>query len=297
LLLHITSGQPSRGTELMDLQHCNTAHGRRRSIFLENGMVSFVTFCLKGYSITNSTKIIHRYVPREVSELLVYYLWLVLPFCEQLKLLALNSKEPPSPYLWAAKARRVRTQPGTKAGPLPHWDSNRLSKVLQREFHQHLNTTVTINLWRHAAISISRTHLGGAKFKRDYTSEPVPTWITAQTGHEAFVAANVYARGVEEAPGHVAFARAEYRALSRVWHSFLGFETVLASMPSNSLKRKRESRHLDMQTTLSELEIEAEVQRRVRHELSKRRKVLEYTTKHTLEDSQAPPDVIRPTIH
>jgi hypothetical protein len=53
----------------------------------------------EGYSITNSTKIIHRYLPQEVSELLVYYLWLVLPFCTQLKLLALNSKELASPYL------------------------------------------------------------------------------------------------------------------------------------------------------------------------------------------------------
>lgn len=36
---------------------------------------------------------------QEVSKLLVYYLWLVLPFCRQLKLLALNSKELVSPYL------------------------------------------------------------------------------------------------------------------------------------------------------------------------------------------------------
>jgi hypothetical protein len=33
----------------------------------------------------------------------------------------------------------------------------------------------------------------------------------------------IYARGIEEAPGHVAAARAEYRQISREWHIYLGF--------------------------------------------------------------------------
>jgi hypothetical protein len=99
LLAHMTSGQPPRGTELTSLQYYNAAHSRRRNIFIENGLVTFVTFCYKGYSITNSIKMIHRYLTQEPSELLVYYLWLVLPFYRQVKLLALNSKEPVSPYL------------------------------------------------------------------------------------------------------------------------------------------------------------------------------------------------------
>ena len=37
-------------------------------------MVFFVTYYHKGYSIQDSTKIIHRYLPREVGELLVYYI-------------------------------------------------------------------------------------------------------------------------------------------------------------------------------------------------------------------------------
>jgi hypothetical protein len=44
LLVHIIGGQPSRGTELLSLQHRNTAHGPRRNVFIENGLVSFVIF-------------------------------------------------------------------------------------------------------------------------------------------------------------------------------------------------------------------------------------------------------------
>jgi hypothetical protein len=63
LLVHITGGQPARGTELLCIQHSNPRDGSggRRNIFVENGLVSFVTYYHKGYSVTGTTKIIHRY--------------------------------------------------------------------------------------------------------------------------------------------------------------------------------------------------------------------------------------------
>jgi hypothetical protein len=100
LLIHITSGQPARGTELMSLQHSNTAQGHHRSIFFEEGLISTVTSYHKGYNITGSTKIIHRYLPKEVSELFVYYLWLVLPFSQKLDLLVHKRMATPSAFLW-----------------------------------------------------------------------------------------------------------------------------------------------------------------------------------------------------
>jgi hypothetical protein len=92
--------------------------------------------------------VIHRYLPQEVSELLVYYLWLVLPFCRQLKLLALKSKEPVSPYIWAAKepTEAIAAIEAQKVVRLRHWDSSRLSKVLQQEFKVHLNPNARIIL-------------------------------------------------------------------------------------------------------------------------------------------------------
>jgi hypothetical protein len=40
--------------------------------------VLFVTLYHKNYVATSSTKVIHCYLPSEVGELLVYYLWLVV---------------------------------------------------------------------------------------------------------------------------------------------------------------------------------------------------------------------------
>lgn len=215
LLVHITSGQPARGTELLTLRHMNTSNGHHRSIFIENGLVGTVTSYHKGYNITGTLKIIHRYLPKEVSELLVYYLWLVLPFWHKLDVLVYERKEPPSPYLWPKKAGS--------------WDSARLSQVLKREASMHMKIpNLNIAMYRHIAIAISRQHLKCGGFKRDY--EPLEGGIIEQqAAHEPLFAGAAYARGVEEAPGHIKAKRLQYRLISREWHTFLGFQVGLGA--------------------------------------------------------------------
>ncbi|KAE8549026.1 hypothetical protein EYB25_002343 [Talaromyces marneffei] len=154
LLCHLTGGQPTRGTEILSLRHRNTLHGRHRSIFIEQGLVSTMTSYHKGYHITGSTKIIHRYLPKEVSELMIYYLWIILPFCEKLEILAFEKIEPFSPFLWP------QARPGE--------DSRYLSKILEKEARQHLQTKWNLTYYRYAAIAISRAHLPSGGFKRDY---------------------------------------------------------------------------------------------------------------------------------
>ncbi|KAF4534198.1 DNA helicase ATP-dependent RecQ type [Lasiodiplodia theobromae] len=154
LLVHLTSGQPARGTELVSLQHSNTRQGHHRSIVIENGLLGTVTSYHKGYNVTGSTKIIHRYLPREVSELLVYYLWLILPFWQKLETLAFKRLENSSSFLW----------PKGAGG----WDSSKLGAVLAREISAYLGVKLNVMTYRHIAIANSRQHLRCGGFKRDY---------------------------------------------------------------------------------------------------------------------------------
>ena len=85
VLMHITGGQPARGPEILSVRHSNTDKGGHRNIFIEDGIVVFATRYHKGYVVKGDVKIIHRYLPRGVGELLVYYMWLVLPFQQQLE--------------------------------------------------------------------------------------------------------------------------------------------------------------------------------------------------------------------
>ena len=78
-------GAASAATEILGIRYKNTANGGARNIFINHGQVSWVTAYHKNFRQTNEAKVIHRFLPREVGELLVWYLWLVLPFWQKLQ--------------------------------------------------------------------------------------------------------------------------------------------------------------------------------------------------------------------
>lgn len=127
------------------MRYRNTVHVHHRNIFIEDGLVSTVTAYHKGYNIVGSTKLIHRYLLKEVSVLVVYYLWFILPFWRKLELLVWGDKALASPYLWAKGEGS--------------WDSARLTEVLKDEAKLYLKTYLNITFYRHAAAAISRVHL------------------------------------------------------------------------------------------------------------------------------------------
>lgn len=84
---------------------------------------------------------------------------------------------------------------------------------------------MTISTYRHVAIALSRRHLRGGGFRRDYGIEEKSS--DRQTTHNSWTVGRLYARGLEEAPGFVEARRPELRAISREWHKFLGFSVCL----------------------------------------------------------------------
>ncbi|KAG9511447.1 hypothetical protein KCV07_g10154, partial [Aureobasidium melanogenum] len=98
VLVHLTAGAPARGTESVTVAYENGVDDRGyRGVFVDNGLVSFVT----SYNKTG-VKVIHRFVPREVSELVVYYLWLVQPFVRALQKMVFDQKEYRA-FIWEPK--------------------------------------------------------------------------------------------------------------------------------------------------------------------------------------------------
>jgi hypothetical protein len=168
----------------------------------------------KGYTYTGSTKIIHRYLPSEVSELFVFYVWLILPFVRKAGLLQRKKKCPAdaveshSPFLWLLSKDQA-------------WLSARLSSVLRQESQDRFKTPLGTATYRHVAIAMSRRHLAEGGFKRDYGVEE--NAADQQTAYSTWTAGRLYARGLEEAPGHVESRRAGFRHISRQWHGFIGF--------------------------------------------------------------------------
>ncbi|GME34865.1 putative DNA helicase protein [Neofusicoccum parvum] len=58
---------PARGPEILSIRHSNTAKGGHRNIFVEDGLVVFVTRYHKGYAMSGDVKVIHRDVAIGIS--------------------------------------------------------------------------------------------------------------------------------------------------------------------------------------------------------------------------------------
>jgi hypothetical protein len=100
VLVHMTGGGPPRGTELVLIKYKNSANGDSCRIFIEDGAVVFVTKYYKNIRQTGKGKVIHQYVPREVGELVVYYLWFASLFWRQINGAVRGKAVDRGEYVW-----------------------------------------------------------------------------------------------------------------------------------------------------------------------------------------------------
>jgi hypothetical protein len=251
LLIYMTGGQPARATELLLLRWRNSPYGDIRNMFIENGQVMFVTSYHKNYSQSSTLQIIQRYLPREIGELLVWYLWLVVPFLHALHLLAkqqgdFTSPSYPGTYLWPASLLKALQGKGSKSAievahteaaggkqPLArehqekHWDAAQLGQVIKDILASELSPGMQVLTWRHLAIAMSIRHLPeGSRFKRDYSLHEGNAAMDLQAAHTSNRASCSYARDKTAGPWSTNMLTHEFRTISRNWHAFLGFGGV-----------------------------------------------------------------------
>lgn len=238
ILMHITGGQPARAPEILSVRHENTAKGNHRNLFVEGGLVVFVTQYHKGYAMSGDIKIIHRYLPREVSELVVRYLWLVLPFHFAMEREHFwstpedgEAPKPVSAHLWPVDHEGRKTT------------SAQMREAMKRYSREHLGQTLTIQSYREIAIAISRRFIGEQDaFMKDFdgideggldegegehgVGQRLQAIMDKQASHTSSVAGMIYARLINERDGTVASTRARFRTVSCMWHLWLGFDTA-----------------------------------------------------------------------
>ena len=270
--IQFTWGQPARAPELLSIRHENSMIGGARNMFIEDGMVVLVARYHKGYQMTGDVKIIHRYLPREVGELLVWYLWLVQPFQRELDAYIYRRSDIPA-HIW------TRDHRGRK------WTPERLRHIMQRESAIALNGhELTIAAYREIAIGISRRYMRPTSgFVRDEDeaaaqeamedadeAQALAMIADEQAGHTPHVAGMVYAREITERSGAVADRRQQFRTSSVEWHRFLGFASAMDPKQDETTSRKRkrapfeeeaESGRMERWMRLRRMNAEAELKR------------------------------------
>lgn len=272
MIFHIVGGQPPRAPEIIGMRYCNTINGGIRNIFIHKGMVCFVAAYHKNYRSSEQVKIIHRYLPRDVSEIFIRYLWVVLPFWQQVQIVVQEADEI-SPFVWSdvvvtpdpdpkqgseeegeedAHDRREDIDEGYESGPpefdfktihkSKKWTSERLRRILQEHSRQWLDEAINISAWRQIAIAIANQYLRG-DFKDngvgdidiDAFDDDDNPW-DLQAGHGTHVAGMIYARMLRQERFSTMSRQTKFRQISQRWHRFLGFGGPV----EGGLKRKRE---------------------------------------------------------
>ena len=153
IAIYLLGGQPARTTEVLSLRYINTSYGGIRNIFIQHKMVCLLFLYHKGYNHSGQVKVVHRYLPRELGDLLVRYLAVVLPFCQQIQL-GQGSDWELSPFIWDKCLVRRTTSPTEDDCKAKLWSSDKMRRILQEEAVRHLGTELNISSWRHIAISI-----------------------------------------------------------------------------------------------------------------------------------------------
>ena len=194
VLFHMTGGLPGRGTELVTVRWRNKTNSDSRGLFIENGLVVYVVAYHKNIGMSGKAKVIHRYLPREVGELAVYYLWFVLPFWEKLETAVQGKPGDHSDYIWEPVPEEEWARPEKKrlranrdshsiatevdsgsetaeeggeddalveAGErrVETWNSNRITYAMNKVTLEHMGIKLGISGWRHSTTTIYRRYV------------------------------------------------------------------------------------------------------------------------------------------
>jgi len=218
--VHLLAGQPARATELLVIRYINTQNGGLRNIYFDHGMTCIITTYHKSANVTGQSKLIYRFLPRDLSVLVVRYLWMVLPFAQWLSKLVTGLDDlVPMPWLWANKLVQPELLPVTDIDgqPTPShnlhystqvWSSDKMRRLLQTQTAQHLKCKINIHSWRHIAVAISRKYidqdqflLEGLSYENSDTEDndsdrgaAKDSFLDLQAAHSSHTAATTYKR-------------------------------------------------------------------------------------------------------
>jgi hypothetical protein len=98
--VHVTSGQPGRGSEITTIQHRNGLL-QDRNVFVVDSRIITVVRYYKSQSQFNKLKIVPRFLPPQLGQVMAVYLAYLQPFWEYLVVEVLGGGL--SDYVWSDK--------------------------------------------------------------------------------------------------------------------------------------------------------------------------------------------------
>jgi superfamily II DNA helicase RecQ len=233
--VHITSGQPGRGSEITTMRHRNGLL-QDRNIFVMDGQVMTVVRYHKSQSQWDKPKVVPRFLPPQLGQVMVMYLAYLQPFRDYLSVQVLGGSF--SDYVWA-----------DEQGP---WGTDRLTRALRRETGKRLGVALHTLDYRHTAVGIGRVMIGES-FSKGYQDEigEVDEAEVDEDGEDVMELQNARTTGIGvstysvpiDIVKHLSVRSIEaFRPLSTMWHRFLGMDGKQGAQQETWISRVDPSR-------------------------------------------------------
>ena len=184
-----------------------------RNVFVIHGHMVVVTRYHKSQSQFDKPKVIPRFLPWRVGQLLAVYLAYVQPFQEFVAGKACKLDR--SDYIWSSEF-----------GP---WGTDRLTKIIGRETEKGLGWRLTTLDYRHVAIALGREVIGD-RFAQGYTEQADDVeepemdeddGLEVSAGRSGEIGANRYGVSLDVIKHLSSKSIDTFRPLSMQWHRFL----------------------------------------------------------------------------
>jgi superfamily II DNA helicase RecQ len=233
--VHVMSGQPGRGSEITTIRHRNGLL-QDRNIFVVDGAVMTVVRYHKSQSQWDKPKIVPRFLPPQLGQVVALYLSYLQPFQEYLAVHVLGGSL--SDYVWS-------NEQGA-------WGTDKLTRVIRRETGKRLGVELHTLGYRHTAVGIGRVKIGES-FGRGYqdelgevdeaeVDEDQEDIIELQNSRTTVMGVSNYSVPIDIVKHLSTRSVDAFRALSTAWHRFLGVDGQTEDPEEPNARRKRRMR-------------------------------------------------------
>jgi superfamily II DNA helicase RecQ len=233
--VHIEQGQPARGSEILTMRHRNGLLQDRNMFVIAGTMVTVIRY-YKSQSQFDAPKVVPRFLPPQLGQIIALYLSYLQPFEEYLVVQVLGGSV--HDYIW-----------GDSEGA---WSTDRLTKVLKRETGKRLGVELHTLGYRHTAVGIGRVKVGES-FGRGYqdevgeideaeVDEDQEDLIELQNARSTVMGVGNYSVSIDIVKHLSTRSIDAFRALSTAWHRFLGVDGQTAAYEEPTPQRKRRMR-------------------------------------------------------
>lgn len=205
--IHLTSGNPARATELETIQFRNTL-GVERNVFVSQDKVALIPSYNKTNNVKGQDRLIPRFLPKELSHIVIKYLVLVQPILEYYyEKISNTSIAGPnqSCYLFSCHQK--------------HLDSIQIKDDFMKVFRQIFEKEVKFSIFRHIVDAFGLKHI--SKYESSFESYEN---FSIQAGHSSLTASKNYGAMSNDFKNVDRESLAKFYQTSSNWHRFLKLE-------------------------------------------------------------------------